>query len=130
MTLVRNAEGTGKAQLVGVIILAVLVGITQVVSIILSDLRQKKANNIADGDIPEYRKQKNQDPQAKTTANTMKFMLYFMAAMMVVFVWQSPAGLGLYWVIGNIYSTLQTTISQLPSVTTKRINKLKEKARR
>ncbi|MCF0238758.1 MAG: membrane protein insertase YidC, partial [Sphaerochaetaceae bacterium] len=48
MTLVRNAEGTGKAQLVGVIILAVLVGITQVVSIILSDLRQKKANNIAD----------------------------------------------------------------------------------
>ena len=59
------------------------------------------------------------------TANTMKFMLYFMAVMMVVFVWGSPAGLGLYWVVGNIYSTLQSYLGQLGQE--KRLEKLKQK---
>lgn len=59
------------------------------------------------------------------TNASMKVMLYFMAAMMVMFVWQSPAGLGLYWVVGNIYSTLQSWLGQLNSA--KRLEKLKQK---
>ena len=117
---------SAKTQNWGVIILAILVGITQVVSIVISEIRQKKVQNEQQAGIPEYRRAQNQNPQAKSTAFTMKIMLYFMAAMMVVFVLQSPAALGLYWVVGNIYSTGQTAIGQLTSQ--KRLEKLKAKA--
>lgn len=114
-----------ETQKWGVIILAILVGITQLVSIILSEFRQKKAQEESQANIPEYRRKQNQNPNAKTTQMTMKFMLYFMAAMMVVFVIQSPAGLGLYWVIGNIYSTLQSWLGQITSK--RKLEKLKTK---
>ena len=111
-------------QKIGVVVLAVLVGITQIISIILSNMRQKKQQEKQVEDIPEYRRPQQTDQQ-KMTANTMKYMLYFMAAMMVLFVWQSPAGLGLYWVVGNIYSTLQSYLGQLGQE--KRLEKLKQK---
>ncbi len=114
-----------EKQKIGVIVLAVLVGITQLISIILTETRQKKAQEEQESNIPEYRRRQNQNQNAKTTAMTMKFMLYFMAVMMVVFVLQSPAGLGLYWVIGNIYSTLQSWIGQI--TTNRKLNKLKAK---
>ena len=130
MLEMNPAEGTTipyneTTQKWGVIILAILVGITQLLSIILSELRQKKAQDEQQAHIPEYRRQQNQNANAKTTANTMKFMLYFMAAMMVVFVLQSPAGLGLYWVVGNVYSTLQSWIGQLTS--NRKLEKMKAK---
>ena len=111
-------------QKIGVVVLAVLVGITQIISIILSNMRQKRQQEKQVEDIPEYRRPQQTDQQ-KMTANTMKYMLYFMAAMMVLFVWQSPAGLGLYWVVGNIYSTLQSYLGQLGQE--KRLEKLKQK---
>ena len=111
-------------QKIGVVVLAVLVGITQIISIVLSNKRQKKQQDAQVADIPEYRRPQQTDQQ-KMTANTMKYMLYFMAAMMVLFVWQSPAGLGLYWVIGNIYSILQAYLGHLGSE--KRLEKLKQK---
>lgn len=130
MLEMNPAEGTTavydpETQKWGVIILAILVGVTQLISIILSELRQKKAQDEQQAHIPEYRRQQNQNANAKTTANTMKFMLYFMAAMMVIFVLQSPAGLGLYWVVGNVYSTLQSWIGQLTS--NKKLEKMKAK---
>lgn len=109
-------------QKIGVIVLAVLVGITQVISIILSNMRQKKQQEKQNSNIPEYRRPQQSDQQ-KTTQTTMKIMLYFMAVMMVVFVWNSAAGLGLYWVVGNIYSTVQTWLGQKNSE--KRMEKLK-----
>lgn len=111
-------------QKYGVVILAALVGITQIISIILSNMRQKKQQAKQYETVPEYRRPQ-QNEQQKMTANTMKFMLYFMAVMMVVFVWGSPAGLGLYWVVGNIYSTLQSYLGQLGQE--KRLEKLKQK---
>lgn len=117
-------ETTGwTAQRIGVIVLAVLVGVTQIISIILSNMRQKKQKERQNSNIPEYRRPQQTDSQ-KTTQTTMNIMLYFMAAMMVMFVWNSAAGLGLYWVVGNIYSTLQTWIGQKNS--DKRMKKLKE----
>ena len=74
--------------------------------------------------LPDYRKPQQTDQQ-KMTGNTMKFMLYFMAVMMVVFVWGSPAGLGLYWVVGNIYSTIQSWLGQMSQE--KRLEKMKQK---
>lgn len=111
-------------QKYGVVILAALVGITQIISIILSNMRQKRQQEKQYETVPEYRRPQ-QNEQQKMTTNTMKFMLYFMAAMMVIFVWGSPAGLGLYWVVGNIYSTLQSYLGQLGQE--KRLEKLKQK---
>lgn len=122
--IVESTDWTN--QKIGVIVLAVLVGITQFVSIILNNKRQQKTQENQVSDIPEYRRPK-QTEQQQMTAKTMKFMLYFMAAMMVMFVWQSAAGLGVYWVVGNIYSTLQTWLGQ--KGTEKRLEKLKEKHR-
>ena len=45
--------------------------------------------------------------QQNQTNGSMKFMMYFMIFMMGVFVFQSAAGLGLYWLIGNVYSLIQ-----------------------
>lgn len=121
----KIVEATGWTdQKIGVLILAILVGITQLISIVLSNMRQKKQQENQVSDIPEYRRPK-QNEQQQMTAKTMKFMLYFMAAMMVLFVWQSAAGLGLYWVVGNIYSTLQSWLGQLG--TEKRLEKLRKK---
>lgn len=120
--IIATTEWTN--QKIGVIVLAVLVGVTQLISIILSNMRQKKQQEKQMSNIPEYRRPQQNDQQ-KMTTNTMKFMLYFMAAMMVVFVWGSPAGLGLYWVVGNIYSTLQSWLGQLGSE--KRMEKLRQK---
>ncbi len=113
-----------NAQRWGVLILAILVGITQIISIIISNVRQKKQQESQQSTIPEYRRPQ-QNQQQKSSALMMKMMMYFMAAMMVVFVWTSPAGLGLYWVVGNIYSTFQTWIGHISSK--KRIEKLKQK---
>lgn len=130
MLTMKPEEGTAvdfnpETQKWGVIVLAILVGVTQLISIILSETRQKKAQEEQQAHIPEYRRKQNQNQNAKTTQMTMKFMLYFMAAMMVVFVIQSPAGLGLYWVVGNIYSTLQSWLGQITS--NKKLEKMKTK---
>lgn len=116
-----------KTQFIGVVILAVLVGITQIVSILLSNLRQKRAKENSVSEIPEYRRPKQTDQQ-KSSEMMMKVMMYMMAGMMVLFVWQSPAGLGLYWVVGNIYTTLQSYIGEKNSA--KRLEKLRNKVNR
>jgi YidC/Oxa1 family membrane protein insertase len=57
--------------------------------------------------VPEYRKNDN----AANMQKQMQMMMYFMVIMMAFVAWQSPAALGFYWIIGNIYSLLQTTIN-------------------
>ena len=104
--------------------MAGLVGITQVASILISQLRQKKQKAKSQSSIPEYRRPKQNDQQ-KQTALMMNIMLYGMAAMMVFLVIRRPAGLGLYWLVGNIYSTLQAQIGAMQSE--KRLEKLRKK---
>ena len=125
-SLAAITDFNAKVQNWGVIILAILVGLTQAISIIISEIRQKKVQKAQESGIPEYRRAQNQNPQAKSTGTAMKVMLYFFAVMMVIFVLQSPAALGLYWVVGNVYTTGQTAIGQLTS--NKRLEKLKKKS--
>lgn len=120
--LTLGQEGSSY-QKNAVIILAILVGITQVVSLIISQRRQKKLKEEQVSDIPEYRRQQN--PNQKQTEMTMNIVMYGMTAMMVVFVLRSPAGLGIYWLIGNIYSTFQSYIGHINSA--KRLEYLKNK---
>ena len=51
------------------------------------------------------------DPQAEQTQRMMKFMIIFMTVMMVFMSFRSGT-LALYWIIGNLYTIVQTTINR------------------
>ncbi|MFA5543008.1 MAG: YidC/Oxa1 family membrane protein insertase [Bacilli bacterium] len=122
INLLVGQEGS-TWQKAGVITLAILVGLTQIFSLWISQRRQKKMKDETTSTVPDYRKP-NFDQQ-KQTQKTMNIVMYSMTIMMVVFVLQSPAGLGLYWLVGNIYSTLQSYIGHKNSA--KRLEVLKGK---
>lgn len=112
----------GTPQFWGIVIILIIVVGTQILSQVQANARQKKANEERQANIPAYRRQAvAQNDQAKT----MKYMMYFMIFMMGMFVWQSAAGLGVYWCIGNIYSMVQTYINN--KFSGKRMEKLKKK---
>ncbi len=102
----RGAFGT--VQFWGIIVILIIVVGTQVLSQVLATRRQKQQQAERQSNIPEYRRQA---VAQNDSAKTMKYMMYFMIFMMGIFVWQSPAGLGVYWCIGNIYSIAQTAIN-------------------
>lgn len=104
----RNIGGIG--QLIGVIVLALLVVGTQIVSQLLAQQRQKKQKEKAQEDIPAYRRQAYNQTQNQSQSS-MKLMMWMMVVMMGFFVWSSKAGLGVYWLIGNVYSMAQTYIN-------------------
>ena len=108
----------------GIIILAALVAITQLGTQILSQRRTKKQKDKMEGNIPEYRR-KGPSDQQKQTEIMMKVMLYSMPVMMVIFILQSPAALGWYWLVGNLFTALQGYISSKQSE--KKLEKLREK---
>ena len=55
----------------------------------------------------------------------MKIMMYMMPVMMAIFVIQSTAALGWYWLVGNLFTAFQTYISSKTSE--KRMQKLRQK---
>ena len=101
---------SSTGQFIGIIILMLIVVGTQFLSQFLSERRQKKTNERQQEDIPAYRRQayKSQNGQSQ---NTMKYVMYMMIFMMGTFVLTSKAGLGVYWLIGNLYSMLQMFIN-------------------
>lgn len=105
-----------------IILILLLVLLTQQINQKVNEIKQKAAQEKAQENIPAYRRQ-----AASQTANnsSMKYMMAFLSVMMVVFVWQSAAGLGIYWLIGNVYSTVQTVINN--KLSEKRAEKLKNK---
>ena len=127
LTIQISDEAATSGDKWAIYILAGLVGITQVASILLSQLRQKKQKQKSQSSIPEYRRPQQTDQQKQTTL-MMNIMLYGMAVMMVFLVIRRPAGLGLYWLVGNIYSALQAQIGAMQSE--KRLEKLRKKTER
>ncbi len=103
-------KSAGGWQLWGIIILAILVAGTQLGTQILSQRRSKKQKEKLDGNIPDYRKPTQTDQQ-KQSEMMMKIMLYSMPVMMIIFIITSPAALGWYWLVGNLYTALQSYIS-------------------
>lgn len=109
-------------QFWGIIILLVLVVGTQIFQQIMTQKIQKWTYAKSQDDIPAYKRQAYQQNQQ---GNSMKFMMYFMIAMMGLFVFQSAAALGVYWLIGNIFSIVQMFINYKNAP--KRLEKLKIK---
>lgn len=108
--LFADRSGGGERQLIGILVLLVLVVGTQIVSQLLTQHNQKKMNDKKQEDIPEYRRQAYNQTQNQSQ-KSMKLMLWFMIFMMGTFVWSSKAGLGFYWLIGNLYSMVQMVIN-------------------
>jgi len=99
-----------SAQNIGIYVLCILVAASQVLNQILISRRQKKQKLNAYSHLPDYRRPQQTDQQ-KSQSRMMQIMMYGMAAMMVIFVFQSTAALGLYWVVGNLYSAGQAYLS-------------------
>lgn len=110
-------------QKIGVWILIVLVVLSQILSQVLLQVRQKKEEKKYVKDVPDYRKPQ---PTGQQKANnvTMQVMMYAMAILMGVFVYRSAVGLGLYWLTGNLYTLLQSSIGSKTQA--KRLEKLKK----
>lgn len=122
--LFAGVDGWFTWQSIGIWILAILVGVTQLGMQFLTNRRQKKQKEDMYADVPTYR-QPTQSEQQKSMETTMKIMMYIMPLTMIIFIIQSPAALGWYWFVGNIYTALQNYISHKTSA--KKLEKLKEK---
>lgn len=117
-------KSVGGWQAWGIYIIAALVGITQLGTQLWSQHRTNKQKNAMNSDVPEYRRPQQNDQQ-KQSETIMKVMLYTMPIIMIVFIIQNTAALGFYWLIGNIYTAIQTIISG--KLSAKRLEKLKQK---
>ena len=113
-----------KIQLIGIIVLVVLVVGTQILQQVISNKKQKEQQEKAQEDIPAYRRKAVQQTKGGM-AGQMKVMMWTMTGMMGVFVYSSAAGLGVYWLIGNLYAIAQQFINSKNSE--KRMEKLKNK---
>ena len=103
---ITNITELGKISNWIYVILPVFVGITMVLCQLVS---QKK---------PSYAKKaypnQQSNPQADQTQRMMKFMIIFMTAMMVIMSFRSGT-LALYWIVGNLYTIVQTVINRKTS---------------
>lgn len=117
-----NDRTSGTGQLIWIIVLVILVVGTQFISQYLSEKRQKKVQADRQQDVPEYRRQAVQQNDMQ---KSMKWVMYFMMFMMGMFVWTSKAALGIYWLIGNLYSMVQMQLNT--KVSSKKLIKMQEK---
>jgi YidC/Oxa1 family membrane protein insertase len=85
------------------LIIPILTGATMFLVQYVATSRTKKR----EANVPDYRK----NEKSQSMQKQMQMMMYFMVIMMAFVAYSSPAALGFYWIIGNSYSILQTTIN-------------------
>jgi YidC/Oxa1 family membrane protein insertase len=85
------------------LLIPLFTGISMYLVTSITQQRQKRAQK----DVPDYRKNDRQVAMQKQT----QIMMYFLVLMMVYITYISPAALGIYWIFGNTYSLIQTTIN-------------------
>ena len=117
-------KSAGGWQMWGIFLIAFLVAVTQLGTQFYSQWRTKKQKRAMEGVFAEYRRSQPTQQQ-KQSDLMMKIMLYSMPIIMVIFIIQNSAALGFYWLIGNIYTAIQTVISG--KLSAKRLEKLKLK---
>jgi YidC/Oxa1 family membrane protein insertase len=85
------------------LLIPLFTGVTMFLVTTITQQRQKRTQK----DVPDYRKNERQVAMQRQT----QFMMYFLVLMMVYITYISPAALGIYWIFGNTYSLIQTTIN-------------------
>lgn len=99
----NNITDLGKISNWVYVILPILVGITMVACQLISQMKPSYAKKAYPG--------QQESAQAKQTQRMMRFMIIFMTVMMVLMSFRSGT-LALYWVIGNLYTIVQTLINR------------------
>ena len=100
---ITNITELGKISNWVYVILPIFVGITMVLCQVVSQMKPSYAKKA-------YPNQQS-NPQADQTQRMMKFMIIFMTAMMVLMSFRSGT-LALYWIVGNLYTIVQTVINR------------------
>ena len=85
------------------LVIPLLTGLTMFLLQYISTSRSKKR----EANVPDYRK----NDKSKSMQKQMQMMMYFMVVMMAFVAYSSPAALGFYWIVGNTYSIIQTSIN-------------------
>ncbi len=88
-----HPEGGWTAGAVGLVVIAFMSGITQLIMTLYSNARQKKLN-----------------PEAAKQMGSMNIMLYTMPIFSIWVAFSFPAGVGFYWGINAIFSFLSNII--------------------
>ena len=99
---IKSITDLGKISNWIYVILPIFVGITMVACQLVSQIKPKYAKKA-------YPNQ--QSAQAEQTQKMMRFMMIFMTAMMVLMSFRSGT-LALYWIVGNLYTIVQTIINR------------------
>ena len=100
---ITNITDLGKFSNWIYIILPLLVGVTMVLCQLISQRKPSYAKKAYPG--------QQESAQAQQTKRMMMFMMIFMTAMMVLMSFRSGT-LALYWVVGNLYTIVQTLINR------------------
>ena len=98
-----NITDLGKISNWVYIILPLLVGVTMVLCQLISQRKPSYAKKAYPG--------QQESAQAQQTKRMMMFMMIFMTAMMVLMSFRSGT-LALYWIVGNLYTIVQTIINR------------------
>ena len=98
-----NITDLGKISNWVYVILPLLVGITMVACQLVSQMKPSYAKKAYPG--------QQESQQQKQTQKMMRFMMIFMTAMMVLMSFRSGT-LALYWIVGNLYTIVQSIINR------------------
>ncbi len=85
--------------------LAIIVGLTMIGQQLLSTYMTKRIQR-------QHQNFYTKNQSTAKAGNQMMVMMVVMTVMMVIFAWRS-SGISFYWIIGNIYTLLQTFISKM-----------------
>ena len=102
-----NGSNWVNGSAVVALILFLLMSITQVISMLLPQWQQKaKQKKVA---------KLGRNPAQNSQNNKMKWFTYIMMIMIIIMGFSLPSSMGVYWLIGAIFSIAQTLItSQIP----------------
>lgn len=99
-----KGENWGNGSAVTALILFLLMAGAQVVSMLLPRIFQKKnSKNVA---------KLGKNPAAKEQEDKTKWFTYIMMAMIIVMGFTLVSAMGVYWLVGAIFSIIQTVITQ------------------
>ncbi len=119
-TLMNVSGFPGNAGWWTALVLFILMAASQFVSMKLPQFLQKRREK----KMPKLTK----NPAKDSMANQMKWFSYIMLAMVIVMGFTLPAAMGVYWLIGALFSIIQTLITQyIMSKSMNKNNKRKKK---
>lgn len=114
--VIFNADAWANGGGVTALVLFLLMSGAQVVSMLLPQwIQKKKAKDVA---------KLGKNPAKKSQDNKMKWFTYIMMVMIIIMGFSLASGMGVYWLVGALFSIAQTLITQ--SITNKKSKKGKK----